>query len=377
MRNGAPELRDMIDHLPDPFVAVDEDWRFTYVNVAAEAMLGRGDLVGELVWDVFPDAASSAFGGKLLEAMESREAFDVLLKPREFGVDTDAWFNLRAYPVPNGLAAIAWDATVAKESEEEREELLRSKTEIARVLQRALLPPSLPTIPGAEIEAKYVAAGEGVEVGGDFYDVFAIESDGWALVIGDVAGKGPEAASLTSLARHTIRAAAMRVKRPGLVLTTLNEEILRQTEGERIFTAVYGELEPHLGGEGVMILRIACAGHPSPLVLRSGGEVERLPETGTILGALDSPKFSQRELVLEREDAVVFYTDGVTEARSEEGSFFGDEGLAEIARSCRGLSAREVAKRIEAAALDFQNGVARDDIAVLVLRVSPEDEQPR
>jgi phosphoserine phosphatase RsbU/P len=366
------DLRKILDNFPDPFVAVDEKWRFTYVNSAAAVVLGGGDIVGELVWERFPGAVGSEFGVKLLEAMETRESFDILLKPREFGLDTDAWFNLRAYPLPDGLAAIAWDATAAKKGEEERDELLRSKTEIARVLQSALLPPSLPSIPGAEVEGKYVAAGEGVDVGGDFYDVFAIQNDGWALVMGDVAGKGPEAASLTSLARYTIRAAAMRVKRPKQVLSLLNEEILRQTGGERIFTAVYGELEPHLGGDEEMVLRVSCAGHPSPLIIREGGEVETLPETGTILGALDAPEFSYREVVLEQGDAVVFYTDGVIEARNDGGEFFGEKRLMGIARACRGLSAKEVAGKIEASTLGFQNGVARDDIAILVLRVWSE-----
>jgi len=371
MEPEMPNLRGMLDHLPDPFIAVDAEWRFTYINPAAATMLGGGeDIVGKPVWDIFPGAVGSEFGARLLGAMESRESFEMLLKPREFGLDTDAWFNLRAYPVPGGLAAIAWDATIAKENEEEREGLLEAKTEVARVLQRALLPPSLPSIPGAEVEGKYVAAGEGVEVGGDFYDVFAIEDDGWALVMGDVAGKGPEAASLTSLARYTIRTAAMRVKRPRLVLSTLNEEILRQTGGERLFTAAYGELESKIGGGGAMVLRVACAGHPSPLILRNDGKVENFPETGTILGALEDPEFSYREVVLERGEFVVFYTDGVIEARSEDGGFFGDERLSETVAGCGGLSAKDVAGKIEAAALDFQNGVARDDIAILALRVA-------
>ncbi len=367
--NRPPDLRKILDDFPDPFVVVDTDWRFTYVNAAAALVLGGGDIVGKLVWERFPGAVGSELGGRLLDAMETRESFEIILKPREVGLETDAWFNLRAYPVPDGLAAIAWDATAQKKGEEERDELLRAKTEIARVLQKALLPPSLPSIPGAEVEAKYVAAAEGVEVGGDFYDVFAIHEDGWALVMGDVAGKGPEAASLTSLARYTIRAAAMRVRRPKRVLSLLNEEILRQTDGERLFTAVYGELEPELGGAGAMVLRVACAGHPSPLILREGGEVERLPDTGTILGALDDPEFSYCEVALERGESVVFYTDGVIEARSDDGSFFGEERLMEAAAGCAGLSAKEVASRFEDAALRFQNGVARDDIAVLVLRV--------
>ncbi|MGH3090341.1 MAG: PP2C family protein-serine/threonine phosphatase [Rubrobacteraceae bacterium] len=363
------DLRRIVDHLPDPFAVFDPDWRFLYLNPAAAAILGGRDFIGEKVWERFPDAVGSDVNRELLRAMETGRAVEFMLKPGEFGIRTDAWFSLRAYPVPDGLAVVAWDATAAKESEEEREALLKAKTEISHVLQRALLPPALPEIPGAEVGASYVAAGEGIEVGGDFYDVFAIENDGWALVMGDVTGKGPEAASLTSLARHTVRAAAARVKRPNFVLSRLNEEILRQTSGERLFTAVYGELEPELGGSGAMLLRISCAGHPSPLILRENGELESLPETGTILGVVEDPEFSYTEVKLESGDGAVFYTDGVIEARSKSGEFFGEARLLEIASKCIGLSAEQTSSRIEAAALDFQDGVARDDIAVLALRV--------
>lgn len=365
----SPDLRCILDNLPDPFAVVDANWRFIYINSVAEAILGGGSLLGEKVWERFPGAVGTELNRRLIAAMEDRESVEVMLKPREFGLKTDAWFNLRAYPVSEGLAVIAWDATRAKEDEEERESLLRAKTEVARVLQRALLPPALPDIPGAEVAASYVAAGEGVEVGGDFYDVFAIENDGWALVMGDVAGKGPEAASLTSLARYTIRTAAMRVKQPDRILSLLNEEILRQTGGERLFTAVYGKLEPELGGDGAMLLRIACAGHPSPLILRRDGEVEQFPETGTILGVIEAPEFSYREVKLERGECVVFYTDGVIEARSESGEFFGEERLVEAVGGSAGLSAEDLSERIKNIALDFQGGVARDDIAVLALRI--------
>lgn len=359
----------VFDHLTDPFAVLDPDWKFTYLNPVALRILGGGDLTGEKVWERFPEAVGSELNRKLLLSLEAGEPTEVMLRPREFGLNTDAWFNLRAYPVPDGLVVIAWDATKARRAAEEREELLRVRSEVVSVLQRALLPPALPCIEGVELGAAYVAAGEGIDVGGDFYDVFAIENDGWAFVIGDVTGKGPEAASLTSFARFTFRSAAMRVKRPQKVMRALNEEMLRQTGGERLFTAVYGELEPGLGGSGGMRIRIACAGHPSPLVLRSDASVEWLSGTGMILGAVRDPEFDSHEFTLNTGDTVIFYTDGVTEARSPGGKFLGTEGVIEAAGECAGLSAPECAERVKDAALDLQGGAAHDDIAVLTLKV--------
>lgn len=306
----------------------------------------------------------------LLGVPQSGEPVEVILRPQEFGLSTEAWFRLRAYPVAEGVAVIAWDATEMQRIEREREELLDSCIEVSRALQKALLPPALPQIMRVETGAEYVAVGERLEVGGDFYDVFAVENGGWAFVIGDVTGKGPEAASLTSFARYTIRAAAMRLKQPERVLGALNDEIIRQTSGERLFTAVYGELEPGQGGEDErMKIRISCAGHPSPMLLRAGGEVEWLPETGMILGEVEEPKFSSYEFTLRRGDAIIFYTDGVTEARDSSGRFFGDDSLLKTISGCAGLPAPKIAEEIKDKALSFQGGHAADDIAVLVARI--------
>lgn len=365
--DAALRLSGVLDNLSDPFALLDASWRFSYLNPAACEVLGGEDLIGEKVWERFPAAVGSELNLKLLQARETGRAAEMMLRPREFGLNTDAWYNLRAYPVPEGIAVIAWDATAARRIEEEREELLQSCKEVSEVLQRALLPPSLPRIPGAELGAAYVAVGEAVEVGGDFYDVFAIEDDGWALVVGDVTGKGPEAASLTSFVRYTVRAAAMRIKHPRDVLEALNREVLRQTAGERLFTAVYAELE--LVGRGEAVVRLACAGHPSPLVARTTGEVEWLPETGMILGETERPGFSTHEFVLGAGDSMVFYTDGVTEARNAAGEFFGEERLLTLVGRLAGASAGEIASAIEERALGFQDGRARDDIAVLVLKL--------
>ena len=273
-----------------------------------------------------------------------------------------------------GFAKIARDVTARKLADEEAGRLNRERSEIARILQNALLPPRLPEVPGVELAARYVAAGEGVEVGGDFYDVFRTADGGdassssWAVVLGDVSGKGPEAAALTSLARHTLRATAVLAGSPSRALAALNEEILRQAEGERFFSVVLAELRPDPEPDQGARLTLVRAGHPAPLLLRAagGGEaVEELGEPGTVLGIRPDPKLPEGTARLGPGDAAVFYTDGVTEARTPEGAFFGEEGLRATLEGCARLSADE----IEGEVLAFQRGAVRDDAAILVLRI--------
>ncbi len=153
--------------------------------------------------------------------------------------------------------------------------LYEERDQVARTLQQSLLPGALPQVPGVELAARYVAAGEGNEVGGDFYDCFAIGDDEWALVIGDVCGKGAEAATLTALARYTLRAAGRggtaSSRRPQAVLTELNEALLRERLGYRFCTVLYASLAPRDDGVSVCV---ASGGHPLPLVVRTDGTVE-------------------------------------------------------------------------------------------------------
>jgi PAS domain S-box-containing protein len=283
------------------------------------------------------------------------------------------WVAARGVPILEVEGQIReWVGTVIdvhdrKEAEEERERLLARERRISRTLQRSLLPPSLPKIPGAEIAARYLAAGEGLEVGGDFYDAFGLSESSWALVVGDVAGKGPEAAAMTSLAHYTVRAAAARSEGPETVLHILNEEILRQTDHGRFFTVVYGELE--LGKAGGATLRVAAGGHPPPILIRRNGEAESLPPMGMVLGATPKVEIGKWEAQLYQGDAVVFYTDGVTEARSPGGEFFSEQGLKALCTRCAGLSAEEIAEKVERGVMKFQRGELRDDIALLVLRI--------
>ena len=169
-------------------------------------------------------------------------------------------------------------------------------------------------MPGADLAAEYVPAGEGMEVGGDFFDVFAIgDEDEWALVIGDVCGKGAEAAAVTALARYTLRAVSTRSPSPAATLATLNEEMLRQMPEPRFLTAALGHLavRPDGGASGTL----ASGGHLPPLVLRAGGTPEVAACSGMLLGVEPDARAVDCPFTLGPGDALVLYTDGITEAR--------------------------------------------------------------
>jgi PAS domain S-box-containing protein len=239
---------------------------------------------------------------------------------------------------------------------------------IARALQESLLPPTLPEIGGVEVAARFRAAGDGNEVGGDFYDLFDTGDDKWAVVMGDVCGKGANAAALTALARYTLRAAAMHEERPSDVLATLNEAFFRQRSDEQFCTVAFGRLERN--GDGTR-MTVASGGHPLPLVLRADGRVDSIGTPGTLLGVTSEPHLSDDSVRLDPGDAVVLYTDGVTDAHAPQ-RVLSPADLAGMLRECAGLDAAAIAERVERAATGPEDGSAgdpRDDVAILVLRV--------
>jgi PAS domain S-box-containing protein len=239
--------------------------------------------------------------------------------------------------------------------------LYAERDHVARTLQQSLLPRELPRIPGVELAARYLAAGEGNEVGGDFYDCFATGGGDWGLVIGDVCGKGAEAAALTALARYTLRAAAQHTRRPRAVLTELNEALLRDRLDYRFCTVLYVSLTPR---EDRLSAVVAAAGHPLPLVLRAGGEVETVGAPGSLLGIVEVPELQEEVVELARGDALVLFTDGVTEADRSAGP----ERLAEALAGHAGEHPAVIAEAIERDALAAHGGAARDDVAVVVVR---------
>jgi serine phosphatase RsbU (regulator of sigma subunit) len=247
---------------------------------------------------------------------------------------------------------------------------------IADRLQRSLLPPHLPEIRGVEIAARFRPAGDRNEVGGDFYDIFQSAPSQWSIVIGDVCGKGPDAAAVTALARHTLRASAIRSgDSPDELLRALNDAMLVDNPTEFQFcTVAFAALEV---GDGATRLAVSSGGHPLPVVLRADGQIESAGEPGTLLGVISDPALSCTEIDLHRGDTLVFYTDGITEARTAQG-LFGYDGLLTAMRSCTGCDAAEIAERIEQTMLDVQAGGLRDDVALVVVQVSgTTDAAPR
>jgi len=261
--------------------------------------------------------------------------------------------------------------------------LYRDRSEVARTLQEGLLPPRLPEVPGVEVGLSYVSAGE-VDVGGDFYDLFdtkMVDQDGsseppfssWGVVIGDVSGKGAEAAAMLAFARYTIRALATRESCPSAVLSGLNEAMLHQRRergNHKFCTVVYIRLEAdeRNTGHGARIT-LSCGGHSPPFLLKADGSISKVGQPGRAVGVFDDANLTEQEARLEPGDALVLYTDGVVEARSPAGLFFGEERLMALLRSSVALDASTIASRIEEAVLNFQEQTPRDDVAVLVLRV--------
>jgi PAS domain S-box-containing protein len=235
---------------------------------------------------------------------------------------------------------------------------------IARTLQDSLLPLTLPRIEGLDVAARYLPGGEGTVVGGDLYDLFEVE-DAWAFVVGDVCGKGAEAAALTSMVRYTIRSEAIHRAGPGEALGLLNAAILRQFDDGRFCTVLHGHVT--VGQTGAQ-LALACAGHPPPLRLTAAGSVEPVPCGGRLLGVVPGVVPETVHATLAPGDALVCFTDGVTEGRGG-GGMFGDGPLQRVLSGAAGRDADGIAETVTRAALDFQGGRTQDDLAMLVLRV--------
>ena len=246
------------------------------------------------------------------------------------------------------------------------------RTHIATTLQRSLLPPRLPVIPGLAIAARFRAAGTATEVGGDFYDLFEAR-ERWLVMMGDVTGKGPGAAAITSLARYTMRTAAQYEDDPTAMLRRLNATLGSDPERRQICTAVCVDVRPPAEGAPGVGLQVVCAGHPSPLLVTAGGDVRPVGRPGTLLGAFPEGRWIVADLVLGSGDALVLYTDGVTDTRGPEGRF-GTERLEALLRTIGPADAETIAGGIDAALQEF--GEQRDDVAVLVL-CGTADDAPR
>ena len=283
----------------------------------------------------------------------------------------------------------------------------------SQALQRSLLPPELPRIPGVDLSVAHEVAGEGNEVGGDFYDVFPAGENRWRFAIGDVCGTGPEAAAVTGLARHALRILAREGHDVADVVGRLNQLILEEGPRARFITLLHGELTvlapfaltAHAAADPgarpavaaarnpAVRMKLVSAGHPLPLLLRAQhaaaspphGHATAAPaapaapaaavlpqpaaEPQPLLGVLGDLCFTAQTVDLFPGDLLLSVTDGITERRDATGRLLDDgDGLARVLARCGGLNAGAVAARIQRAAEDFGAGPRTDDMALLVLR---------
>jgi len=244
-------------------------------------------------------------------------------------------------------------------------QLYTERSHIAHTLQASLLPQALPDVPGLEVAARYQAAGDQNEVGGDFYDLFPGADGSWWGLIGDVTGKGPEAAASTSLARHTLRAGAASDCTPAANLLMLNRAMLADTRSNRFATVVCARLDPVPGAARITL---AVGGHPPPLLLRADGSLEAIEARGTLVGALPDPQFADVEVELGAGDLLLLYTDGVIELRTPDPGY-GERRLRETVTAYVGRPVEEVLEAVLASAGAASGRRPRDDVALLALRV--------
>ncbi|GCD90954.1 SpoIIE family protein phosphatase [Nocardioides sp. LS1] len=235
-----------------------------------------------------------------------------------------------------------------------------------QALQNSLLPPSLPDVTGLDVGVVYAAAGEGTAAGGDFYDLFPLDAGTWCFVVGDVCGTGAEAAAVTGLARHTIRALTRAGFPVAPMLERLNAAILDEGERSRFLTLVCGIFR--ISG-GRLHLSLVNAGHPAPFVTAADGNVRRIGAPQPLLGVLDRVDYLAEEHVLERGELLVALTDGVLERRDGR-RMIDDEGVVAELRRAGDLPAQTVAERVRRLVVEFADVPPSDDMAILALRVS-------
>jgi sigma-B regulation protein RsbU (phosphoserine phosphatase) len=370
----------LYDRAPCGYVSTTPDGTIVKVNATFLALTGyeRGDLVGRRR---FADLLSG--GGRIdhethlapmlrAEGLAREIALDVV---RGDGVRLPVLLNAvlerDAAGSPVVVRVAVFDATHRREYERE---LLRAKERaeaseararlLARTLQASLVPPAPPVVPGLDVTATYRPAGDGSEVGGDLYDVFELADGDWVVAVGDVRGKGAEAAVVASLARSTIRAAAVHQTSPAALLEAVHR-VLLQHDGDRFCTAVAIRLRR--GGGGTWEATVAVGGHPLPLLARPGQPPVEVGRPGTLLGAIPEVRLHDVLVPLAPGDLLVACTDGVTEAPLGDGTFFGEGPLAEaVARLAAG--AGPVAEALTAEVLAAQGGDARDDVVVVAVR---------
>lgn len=364
----------VVDNLPDGVLVLDVFGRIVDVNRAGCRIFGRSrsELVGVAAADLLTAASGSA--GEPERGETSSDELLFRSGAPGSGSETGTTFHVRREPLadrgrrPAGELVVLRDISDRVRAEQRLRELFAERSRVAAALQTSLVPGELPAVPGLEIASRYEPAGDGQEIGGDFFDVFPLGSDRWGVVLGDVSGKGAEAAAVTALARYTLRTLARPDRSPSQTLGELNTRLVAQTALERHCTLIYAVVSPR--GSAVEV-ELCLAGHHPPLVLRGGGAVEQVGRLGTALGLVEQPDLHDSRLLLEPGDLICMFTDGLVEARRGT-DLFDAERAAAVLQNMVGHSGQEIADQLVTAARRF-HGDSRlvDELAVLIAACPP------
>jgi PAS domain S-box-containing protein len=363
-QNGKVDQTTVAHVDPQMQALADELWNRSPPDPASPMFnvlrTGRSELYADITDEQLRAAAR---GREELETVRKLGLHSALIVPlmargRALGTLTlarsasQAAYDAHDLAVAEGLGRRAGVAT-------DNARLYQERSRVARTLQRRLLPPAMPTVPGLDLAARYVPAA--AEVGGDFYDVFPIGRGRWALALGDVCGKGVEAAALTGMIRYTLRAVAMQHRGPAAMLKALNDAVLPQLEDRQFCTMALATLEK---AGGRLRVSLACAGHPNPLLV-TGGAVEPVGAAGSLLGVFPDPDLTERRVDLQPGEALVFFTDGATDQRAEDDV----AALRAALAATPPVSAAALADTVADVGNRMPGTAHSDDVAVLVTRV--------
>lgn len=353
----------VIETMTDAVFVLDAFGHVTDTNPAGSRLLHstRGRLIGarlaDLLPDLRPDAAAPPESELTLTDDGRQRVFDVLHQ---------------ALTDPSGRAAghlyVLREITERVRDRARLQRLLGQQTRVATALQATMVPDRLPQLPGCELVSRYEPAGDGTEVGGDFLDVFALDEQTWAFVLGDVSGAGAEAAAVSAAARYTIRALADGSRSPSVTLGEVNSRLLLATEAERHCTLVYGYARP--APEEGLLLTLSLAGHHQPLIRRTDGSVEPVGRWGMPLALFEAPELHDTTVRLGPGEVLCLFTDGLVESRRDD-EMYEVERVADVLVEHRDQSLDDLAAGLVSSVRAFHGGHLADDLALLLLRPLP------
>ena len=355
----APLARSaVLESMADAVFVTDPFGRVADVNPAGVHLMAtsRTALLGRRLEDVVgPEVADTAVTELTLPGgADGRDrTFDVSRQELHDASDR-----------PAGSLVVLREVTERVQDRQRLERVLMEHARIAAALQASMVPPSLPDVPGIDVGSQYVPAGDGREVGGDFFDVWPVGDGTWAFTLGDVSGKGADAAAVSAAARYTLRALAHPDEQPSDTLRKVNATLLGQTDVERHCTLAYGQLHPSSRGTAVTL---SLAGHHPPLVVRATGDVDEVGELGTALALFDDPDLHDTTLHLGPGDLLCLFTDGLVEAHQGR-DMFGSERVADLLRLHRHEPVPDLGAALVRAAREFHGGHLADDLAIVVFR---------